>query len=256
MRLWIGFLCLLLANFPCPVLADGAVHATAGDEITLADGRVVHLDGIAQPFAGALRDEAQNTLQDLIAGHEITFDNVAADRYGRLAAQVYAADTSGKKIWLQGEMLKRGLAFVYPPTGNEARLDEMRAIEATARAAHAGIWANENYTDVPADRTYWKEGQFAFVSGAILDVRRSKETVYIHFGENWRDTLTIAIAAHDLHKFRAAEIDVLGLAGKNLRARGWVKHDIGPMITVTDPGQMEILDEHSAFRIQHSGENP
>jgi endonuclease YncB( thermonuclease family) len=239
-----GFVCLLMLCFPCVAVAGEATaaHATAANEITLADGRVLHLEGIGQPFpGGAWRGAAQKFLQDMMAGKQIAFEDAPMDRYGRLSAESYALDASGKKIWLQGEMLKAGLAFVYPPTGNEARLDEMRTLEAAARRTRTGIWADELYADMPADKFYGKEGQFAFVSGTVTDARRAKETVYIHFGENWRDTLTIAIAAHDLHKFRAANIDPLEITGKTVRVRGWVKHDIGPMITVTDPGQMEVL---------------
>ena len=237
-----AFLCLLLAILPLPAIADGQAHATASDEIALMDGRTMHLDGIEQPFAGdAWRDRARDALQNLIAGKQITFEGATTDRYGRLSAEAYALDASGKKIWLQGEMLKAGFAFVYPPTGNETRLDEMLALETGARHARTGIWSDEAYADTPADKVFYKEGQFAFVSGTVVDARRSKETVYIHFGENWRDILTIAIAAHDLHKFRKAGIDILDLAGKSIRARGWIKHDIGPMIEVTDPGQMEVF---------------
>jgi endonuclease YncB( thermonuclease family) len=240
----------LLVSLPLPAAADETAHATSGNEVALADGRVLHLDGIEQPFAGgAWRDRARDALQNLITGKQIAFENTATDRYGRLSAEAYALDAAGKKTWLQGEMLKAGLAFVYPPTGFEAQLDEMLALEAAARRARAGIWSDEAYADTPADKAFYKEGQFAFISGTVLDARRAKETVYIHFGENWRDTLTIAIAAHDLHKFRATGIDVLDLAGKIIRARGWVKHDIGPMIEITDPGQVEIFSPNAGSAV-------
>lgn len=242
MRLLFAVFCLL---FAVPAVAEPAAptvaRVSAGDEITLTDGRVLHLDGIKQPFEGEWRNQAQKTLQDLIADHQIIFDDAASDRYGRFSTQTYALAGDGKKIWLQGEMLKRGLAFVYPPTGNETRLDEMLAAEASARRTKTGIWVEEAYADIPADKATWREGQFAFVSGVIVDTARVKNMVYLNFGPDWKTDFTIAIAAHDLHNFRKAKIDPLELKGKTIRVRGWVKRNFGPMIMVTVPEQMEIL---------------
>ncbi len=61
-----------------------------------------------------------------------------------------------------GERLKRGLAFVYPPTGTEAR------------RAQAGIWADAAYADAPADKAWRKYGHFAFVAGTVLDAAQVK----------------------------------------------------------------------------------
>jgi endonuclease YncB( thermonuclease family) len=63
-------------------------------------------------------------------------------------------DGNRKKIWLQGEMLKRGLAFIYPPTGLEAELEAMLVVEARARRAGEGIWVDDAYADVAADKAY------------------------------------------------------------------------------------------------------
>src|SRR5262249_21870271 len=134
------------AQTPAPV-ADA--HAISGSEIISGDNRVLHLAGIAPPFAEDEdhRNQAQKQLQNLITGHAPVFEDAAADRYGRLNAQAYILDASGKKIWLQEEMLKSGLAFVYPPTGTEDRLEDMRVIEAKARQTHVGIWADPLYAD-------------------------------------------------------------------------------------------------------------
>ncbi len=225
-----------------PQLTYTIAAVNSGAEIKLDNGEVLRLAGIEQPFkqTSDWRDKAKQVLQALTTGGKLVLENISTDRYGSKTAQAYILGTNNNKIWLQGEMLKQGLAFVYPPTGSETHLDEMRTLEAAARQTRIGIWADEAYADTPADRMNSKEGQFAFASGTVLDAKRVKSIVYIHFGENWRYSLTIAIAAHDLRAFREANLDPLDLQGKTIRARGWVKHDIGPMIAITDPGQMEI----------------
>jgi len=215
----------------------------SGNEIALADQRILHLEGIEEPLKETpiWRDKARQALQELTEGRKLELGDISTDRYGRVAAQAYVLDAKDGKIWLQGEMLKRGLAFVYLPSGEEARLDEMRTLEAAAWRAKAGIWADDTYADTPANKAYVKEGRFAFVSGLVLDAARVKNMVYLNFGPNWRTDFTVAIAAHDLRLFRKAGIDPLTLKGKTIRARGWIKRDFGPMITITNPGQIEIM---------------
>jgi endonuclease YncB( thermonuclease family) len=241
-------LLILLLFLPC------ALHATqesgpravgqvsAGAEITFADGTEVALEGIAAPFPGGQwAQKARATLAALIGSRPVTLADASTDRYGRIAAQVYGETKNGKKIWLNGEMLRRGLAFVYPPTGFEPGLAEMLAIEAEARHAKAGIWADPAYQDVPVDQAAKMEGRFAFVSGRIVAAKRTRSKVYLDFGKDWRTDFAVSVAGRDMHNFRKDKIDPLALKGKYVRVRGWVKKDYGPMIEITNPAQMEIL---------------
>jgi micrococcal nuclease len=220
-----------------------ARDVTPAGILVLDGGQPVRLDGLAMPFDETenLRSEADKALRELIMHRKLKIEGAATDRYGRTVGQVYALDDTANKIWVEGELLRRGLAFVYPPTGHEARLAEMRALEAAARNAKTGIWNDRAYNDRPAGRSTGAYGHFGFVSGKALDTKRVKGRVYVHFGENWRASFTLAIAAHDLRAFREAGIDPLAFAGKTIRFRGWIKRDIGPMIVVTDPAQIEIL---------------
>jgi len=237
---------LLMSGIVSPARAQTSFYAASvdsGDEIVLNDGRILHLHGIAGPFAqnGEWPDKARKFLAELTENRALEIENETTDRYGRICAQVYALDTNGNKIWLQGEMLRQGLAFVYPPTGDEARLDEMLAAEEAARRGEIAMWNDAAYADTPADRAWPKKGHFAFIRGKVVDAARVKNMVYLNFGSNWRTDFTIAIAAHDLLEFRKAGFEPLDLKGATIRTRGWVKRDFGPMIVVTDPKQIEIL---------------
>jgi endonuclease YncB( thermonuclease family) len=250
MRFLPGLVLFLLSGLPAgaaaqtPVTIYNATAAISGGELALADGRILRLEGIEPPFADTenWRNKARQALNELTAGRQLITDEILTDRYGRITGQVYALDAGGHKNWLQGEMLRRGLAFVYPPAGNETRLDDMRTAETAARRAGTGIWSDIAYADTAADNTSSRYGHFAFASGVVLDAVRVKSMIYLHFGEDWRTSFTVAIATHDLRAFREAQIDLLNLKGKTIRARGWVKRDIGPMITVTNPAQIDILE--------------
>jgi micrococcal nuclease len=228
-----AFTALILAM---PAYAE-ITHAISGDEIALADGRVLNLGGIHAPLDQTkdLAGDAQKKLESLVQG-ELTLENASSDRYGRMAADVYAG-----KMWLQGEMLKAGLAFVYAPAGN-AKLTELLQAESEARTAKRGIWADALYADTSADDVRTKEGQFAFVTGKVLEAARVKNMVYLNFGPDWHKDFTVTIAAHDLRNFRRQDIDPLTFEGKRLRVRGWVRRSYRPEINVTDPGQITALN--------------
>ena len=215
-----------------------AARATSGDTLTLTDGRVLRLEGIKAP---ASNDAARTELQSLTVNKSLLVENSSVDRYGRLTGQVSIDGDKHQKIWAQGEMLRTGLAFIYPPTGDETRLSDMRAAENEARQARRGIWAVSPYADIPADHAQKSYGRFAFVIGTVQKAERIKNKVYLNFGADWKTDFTVAIAAHDLRAFRQAGIDPLLYKDKTVRVRGWVKRDFGPMITVTSPWQIEII---------------
>lgn len=213
-----------------------AAEAISGDTLKLDDGRTAHLAGVKG--AG---DETKAILQSLINHHELILEGASLDRYGRISADIY---TKPDRTWLQGEMLRQGAAFVYPPTGNEPHLDTLLTSEQAARSHKRGIWNAAPFVDLPADQPRLIHyGSYAFVRGTIVKAERVKNKVYLNFGPDWRTDFTAAIAAHDLHLFRKAGQDPLDLEGKIVRVRGWVIRDAGPMITLTHPSQMQILGE-------------
>ena len=114
-------------------------------EIALADWRILHLDGIREPVKETQEwvDKVRQALQELTDQCQLALEDISTDRQGRVSAQAYAPDVKGGKIWLQGEMLKRGPASVYPPTGDEAPLDDLRVLEAEARRTKTGIRAED-----------------------------------------------------------------------------------------------------------------
>lgn len=240
-------LSFFLLSLPLAAFADTSLvadHAISAEEITLKDGRSVRLNGLFCTKLGEqdICSTARDTLQKLVAGQVITMENVTTDRYGRLMADVSVTTDKGEKIDVQNAMLQKGMAFLYPPVGDELHLDVWLKTEATARKDHRGLWAGSSFTDTTADQAEKQIGHFAFVHGKVLKAARIKNMVYLNFGNDWKSDFTIAIAAHDLHAFRAAQIDPLAYQDKNMRVRGWVKRLFGPMISVTDPHQIEILD--------------
>lgn len=234
------FLCFL----SLPALAAEAI---SGDALRLEDGRVVRLLGVKAPgnMAGG---QTTALLQSLIRDQKLLLEGGTPDRYGRIAADVYVQRAGGGKTWLQGELLRQGAAFVYPPTGDEPHLGALLKSEREARQARRGIWGGTDYADLSADQpAAMGYGHFAFVGGKVVRAARVKNMVYLNFGEDWRTSFTITIAVHDLHLFKKAKIDPLDYEGKKVRVRGWIKQSGNrPVIAVTHPAQIEMLGAAAA----------
>jgi endonuclease YncB( thermonuclease family) len=130
-----------------------AVTIVDGDTLLLGDGRKVRLVGIQTPKLPLgrvgfkkwpLADEAKAALAALTQDRRlvVAFGGARADRHGRaLAHLVRSAD----RLWVQGEMLRRGMARVYSFPDNRKAVARMLVLERQARAEKRGIWGHPFY---------------------------------------------------------------------------------------------------------------
>jgi micrococcal nuclease len=160
------------------------------------------------------------------------------DRHGRLLAHLYLEDGA----WVQGKLLTAGLARVYSFGDNRARVNEMLALEHEARTARRGIWALDYYRILTPENSARHINTFQIVEGTVLDAADVRGRVYLNFGPNWRTDFTLSLAPRVARLFRREGIDPTAIEGKRIRVRGWLKSYNGPMITVTHPEQIEVLE--------------
>jgi micrococcal nuclease len=233
-------------------LADGGTARVAevidGDTVALGDGREVRLVGIQAPKlplgrrgfkTWPLANKAKQALEGLAAGKEIAlgFGTLREDRHGRVLAHLSVGG-----LWLQGEMLKRGLARVYTFADNRQLAPEMLALEKEARAEGRGIWADPFYAVRTADAVDARAdaGSFEIVEGRVRDAAAVGKRVYLNFGDDYRSDFTAVIGPQAKPLFVAAGIDPTTLGGHIVRVRGWVETLNGPMIEITHPEQLEV----------------
>jgi endonuclease YncB( thermonuclease family) len=281
-----GCVCAAAEN-TAPVIACGGetvAHATVGRIIdgrtfALSDGRQVRLAAIEVPplilsgqsgfpartsgrdssrpdFSGREGSAARDALDALIGGDEVVLrqadisldDNL--DRYGRIVAYAYAL-RDGEELFVQGALLESGFARVADRIGTKACALELLAEETAARTAKLGLWSDPYYevlnADAPVD-VLAQRGRFALVEGQVVSVRESGATVYVNFGRRWSESFAVTISKRNERNFTAAGIDVMGLAGRRVRVRGWVEtHGADgniPWIEASRPEQIEIADQN------------
>ncbi len=235
-----------------------AVDVTDGDIFRVdraIDGAThVKLVGIQAPqrsngrpdrFSWPLAEQARDTLAALILnqGVVLEFTGPRADRHGRLLAQVYRDDGT----WIQGEMLKRGMARVFTFADNRALAAEMLALEENARKRGLGIWSDRFYAVRTPEEAGKDIGSFQLVEGRVMKAARVKSYAYLNFGEDWRTDFTVSVPVKHLRRFAEAGLDLLALSGRVIRVRGWLKEYSGPMIDATHPEQIEVLESDTAY---------
>ena len=230
--------------------AATVVQVIDGDTVVLDDGRRVRLVGIQAPKLPLgrphvelqpLAHEAKAALEELTLGRSVrlSYGGRQMDRHGRLLAHLH--DLDGR--WIQGDLLLRGLVRVYSFRDNRALVADMLILECEARRVGHGIWGHPFFRVRGVPDTRERLDTFQVVEGRVIDAAEVRGRIYLNFGEDWRSDFTVTISAKDRRQFRNGKFDLLALAGKRIRVRGWLYQRNGPMIDVTHPEQIEILDE-------------
>jgi endonuclease YncB( thermonuclease family) len=123
------------------------VRVTDGDTIVVSDSlgeERIRFCGIDAPERDQpMGDEATALLENLLAGVEtVNIVPVDRDRYDRLVGEVFISTGNGD-IFLQEELLKAGLAYVYEQyVGGCPNANPMREAQAIAQDANAGVWGD------------------------------------------------------------------------------------------------------------------
>ena len=125
----------LTRSFSATVIA---VHD--GDTISVRTPREtirIRLEGIdCQEYRQPYSARAKQFTSQLIFGKEVTVDGRGEDQYGRLLARVRVDG-----VEVNEALVRNGLAWHYQRGAIDRALADA---ERTARAAHAGLWADPN----------------------------------------------------------------------------------------------------------------
>jgi endonuclease YncB( thermonuclease family) len=228
-----------------------------GRSFALDDGREIRLAAIEVPFpprsgesgtAAAAGASARAALASILADQTVELRQSIAtpDRYGRMLAFVYV-ERDGAQRSAVHEMLGRGFARVSAHVGDRACADELLTQEQTARQAKLGLWSEPYYVILGADSTaelVAERGHFTVVEGKVSSIRESGGTIYVNFGRQWSQALTVTILKRHERTFAAAGMEPKKLENRRVRVRGWLEERNGPRIEAAHPEQIEIAERH------------
>ncbi len=232
-----------LAAGPAADERGAVARVIDGATFELADGRTVRLAALDLPPPErhrALAEAARGALAALVEGRAVWLAarGAATDRYGRLVA--HATDANGR--WLQAELVARGLARVVIAADDRAPLGALLAREAEAREARRGLWALPQYRILGADDAARFLDTFQLVEGEVRDVARKGGRVFLNFGADWRSDFTVLVPAAARRRFEALDLDLAALQGRMVRVRGWIEWYNGPLIEISRPEEIEVIE--------------
>ena len=116
------------------------VYVLDGDTINCEDGVTVRLLLVDVPDRGNFGDEARGFVVGLLPKESelrLEYDKAPRDSEGRWLAYGYLADGS----LLNKRLVERGYAYVEFSAANQARLEELRTAERSARSQRLGLWS-------------------------------------------------------------------------------------------------------------------
>ena len=219
-----------------------------GDSILLKNGEYVRLLGLRAPLLvnRKLKSSEQSSgilskkyLESLILGKNIYLYKAQEkrDRYGRILGHVFLKD--GR--WVQGEILKSGMAQVYSFADNRLLVAEMLEEEHLAEKLKLGLWKNQFYKIKDHKKAYKYIHNYEIIKGKVLHIGRFKKMYFINFGDHWDTDFTVVISGKATRLFKKKSIDIWEYRDKKIIVRGWLKEYKGPNMTISHPEQIEIL---------------
>jgi micrococcal nuclease len=227
-----------------------------GETLALDDGTELRLAGTLAPRAidvGAvpgtwrLETAAIDALQAFVAGRsiEIRFGGERNDRYGRIKGHAFLR-TDDEAAWVQGHLLKAGLARAYSLGGDRGCAGELLAAERTAREARLGVWAEAAYTvraAEPSATLLRHLATFQLVEGRVVRVATTRGGMYLNFGgAGRRRGLSAWLKLGDRDRLGAFAANPKGLEGSLVRVRGWIAQRNGePSIDLSAAGDLEVI---------------
>lgn len=223
--------------------ADGTSFKLAG----------LHLPSFSKTHLGQANSQKFHSIQDelakLIEGK--TANLIIADktktRYGASNAHVFIPSTQdGSWVWVQAELVSRGLARVFPNANKNPCMALLLALEAKARKASKGLWKFSTYRILQSNdlkQLRRAKGHLHLIEGRIHNVAVRRSRSYINFSQDWRRDFTVTVSRSVYKKFSKIGIDIETLKGRRVRVRGWLDRRNGPTLIAHHVAQIEILDE-------------
>jgi micrococcal nuclease len=214
-----------------------AINITAGD-----DNLEVRLAGI--DAVDDLRSREWLSRELVGQNVQLAYDGLRRDRFNRALAQIYVrrGDTLH---WVQAEMVEAGIARVYSHADNFRATTQLLLLENDARQASRGLWAEASNAvrGTNPDALAQDIGSVQIVAGRVIDATRlSSGRVYLNFGNNYRTDFTVVVESRDMALFEEGGLDLTSLETRNVRVRGWIDEENGPIMRLDHPERIEVLE--------------
>jgi micrococcal nuclease len=191
-----------------------------------------------EPYA----DEATEALKNLIGNKNVSIiynNKHKYDKYQRVLADVYTTDG----LWLNGELVKLGLANVYILNYQPIpKIAELIKLENSAITQQKKLWGLLEKQPISPKQTNNNIGKYKIIDGTIIAINQTKNSVWLQMEETKDKGFSLRIDKQYLEDFTNIH-PLKNLTGKNIRVRGFVdkySSKFGPYINIQSPYSIEI----------------
>lgn len=220
--------------------------------IALEDKRVIRLSGIDFPdynpnVPGPFSETALKILKDMLEGKKVSIYQTPKASWGRtnrFGQQLAHIEVQKGTKWVQGTLLRLGLARTMTDVRTPEMASQMYKLEAAARGDKAGFWSLPAHKILTPEETPAHLETLSIVQGKVLSTSMNQNRTYLNFGKNWKTDFTIVIEPENRRQFFDRNIDPQKWNGKTLRVRGWIGDYNGPFISVDHPEQVEVIENN------------
>ena len=149
-------LCALILISNLALAWEGRVVGVSdGDTITVLNNNKeqfkIRLSGIDAPENGqAFGKASKERMSALVYGKIVEVNPVTTDKYGRTVARIHVSDLD-----VEEEMIRSGMAWVYPKYCLEQLCDQWIDIQINARSMRVGLWADK----APVPPWEWRQNK-------------------------------------------------------------------------------------------------
>ena len=213
----------------------------------MKDGKIIRLLGIDYPMgseesalAGKMRLEKLIPESTEVMLYQTRSQKTGrTNRMGHTLAHLVNKETGE---WINGTMVAEGLAWAYTDKSNPDMAEPLYMLEQKARETKKGLWAKDSpFGLLASDDAMEGDGTFRVVEGAIKSAGSSKNNLYLNFGNDRTKDFTVMISASLRKALAKKGVDPMGLSGKTVRVRGWIRNWNGPFMELDTPERLEIL---------------
>lgn len=231
--------------------------------LRLEDGRIISLTGLDFPDLdfyepGPFAVTAQKILKDMLEDKEVLIyqtQNAKHGRFNRMGYHIAQLKIMNNNLWVQGIVLKLGLARMRTTYENAEMASQMLAAEKEARTQNLGIWEIDGYAVIPDSKADRNIGSYQIVEGKVVSASLRQNMLYLNFGQNWKKDFTIQISAINKRRFTSYGLDPQKLNGSMVRVRGWISSYNGPYIELDHPQALEVIDSPKDLLTKNRGLN-
>lgn len=193
---------------------------------------------------GPLAQSAMKILEDMLGEKEVLVYQTRdrnAGRKNRMGHHLFHIFLNDSGSWVQGVLVRLGLARVRTDKSNTELAQELYKLEDMARKEKLGLWAFEDYQIRTPETAEKHINSFQIVQGIVVSAARKSNNLYLNFGNDWRKDFTVAISSSDLKRFTQAGMSPLNFNGKEIRVRGWIREYNGAYMEIDHPERIELI---------------